>query len=688
MNKFGFTRVAVCSPEVAIGNPAKNAQSIISMLKTIVTADVVVFPELCVTGYTCGDLFRQESLLKASEKSVREIMNSVSSKLVFVGAPIAVGNALYNCAIAINGGVIVGIIPKTNIPNYAEFYESRWFRAAEGTEPQEIMFCDQRVPFGTDLLFTFNELVVHAEICEDVWMQIPPSSFASIAGANLLVNLSASNETVGKNEYRVDLVKNQSGRCVAAYAYASAGPSESTSDVVFGGHCLIAENGNLLVESKRVGDPKDPVAVSGGWNVMADVDIQRLQTERRVLSSFGDAKRLLKTEYRRIEVLLSDVVYQRLLRYVNGRPFVPRNPTTLKNRCAEIFGIQCAGLHKRMETIGWHDVYMGVSGGSDSTHALLVAVKTFKNANQDLKKIHAITMRGFGTTKESAENGDLLVESLGVSHQEIDIRELCLATFRALGHKPFGINLEGLTLEQFEEALKTIPKEKRHDLVFENVQARERTMVLMSKGFVLGTGDLSELALGWCTYNGDHMSMYNVNASIPKTLIKFMIKYVMQVECSYELQDAGLSLDVFAAGPKGSDKVFNTLHNVLGNIYGAVVSPQLLPPSNDGEIEQSTEDTLGPYELHDFFLSCFLRQGFSPEKILYLSKFADFNENHSEELIRRTLRTFINRFFTQQFKRNCVPDGPKVGSISLSPRGDWRMPSDADVTLWLKEIPE
>ncbi len=675
MNIHGFARIAVCSPVVAVGNPDKNANAIIEMIDKLQDSDIIVFPELCVTGYTCGDLFRQKALLDSSRSAIEKITNHVLEKsiqsLVFIGAPIPVGNELFNCAIAIQDGIIIGIVPKTNMPNYAEFYESRWFRSADGDEPKIIEgyfknIHTKCVPFGTDLFFKWKEMVVFTEICEDLWMPIPPSSYASLNGANILVNLSASNETVGKNEYRVDLVKNQSARCVAAYAYASAGPSESTTDLVFGGHCLVAENGNLLTETARVGQESNP-KFDNGWYAQTDVDVEKLQTERRLLTSFGDARRMLNKTYRTIEMKrchLGNI--KQLKRTVNASPFIPSDPFTLHKRCAEIFGIQCAALTKRLQQTNFGNVYIGVSGGLDSTLALLVAVKTYKQAGQDLSKIHGITLPGFGTTGKTKKNALDLMTYLGISQKTIDIRKICLETFKSLGHKPFGIDVSNLNVEEFEGWLRDVPKERRNDLVFENVQARERTKLLMSSGFVLGTGDMSELALGWCTYNGDHMSMYNVNCSIPKTLVTFLVEYVARNEFSK------------------NDDIFATLMSVVGT----VVSPELLPAGKDGEIEQSTEDVLGPYELHDFYLANFIRSGFSPKKIIFLSDNAAFSKKYTRELRIKTLQTFLKRFFSQQFKRSCVPDGPKVGSVSLSPRGDWRMPSDANAEIWLAEVDE
>lgn len=678
MNQFGFARVTVASPLCAVGNPDQNAVAIIDVLSAVSDSDVVVFPELCLSGYTCADLFRQRLLLDKVEAAVLTVARAASSRdqLVFLGAPVPVRNQLYNCAIALYRGVILGIIPKQNMPNYNEFYESRWFRGADGNEPQTVEYAGQSTPFGIDIFFSNKAgLWVHAEICEDLWMPIPPSSYAAIMGATVLVNLSASNETVAKNEYRTELIKNQSGRCVAAYAYASAGPTESTTDLVFGGHCLIAENGQLLDQSARVGDGSSLIRRSV-W-ATADVDVEKLQTERRLLTSFGEARRTICRPFRCIEFLPTthSRPQQGLLRKVNGTPFVPRDKVTLHSRCAEIIGIQVAGLCKRIETIPSKQACIGISGGLDSTLALLVAVEAYRSLGLSPDHITGITMPGFGTTSRTKNNALQLMELLGIRSKTIDIRDMCLETFKAMQHDPFGLGLfaEGTAqapydVSRLSAALQQLSPEQyvKGDLVFENVQARTRTLLLMSHGFVLGTGDLSEMALGWCTYNGDHMSMYNVNCSIPKTLVKFLVDYIA---------DHRLSQDMIP-DPTGQ------LRKTLKDVVATLISPELLPHAGD-QIQQSTEDNLGPYELHDFFLSNFLRNGFSPEKILYLSDYAEFSTNYPRSVREKTLKLFLTRFFSQQFKRSCVPDGPKVGSVSLSPRGDWRMPSDADATIWL-----
>ncbi|MCC7424521.1 MAG: NAD(+) synthase [Planctomycetaceae bacterium] len=686
MNQYGFVRVAVGSPLVSVANPRANGEATLRLLEEIGANDVVVFPELGITGYTCADLFRQRALLEGAEAAIGRLCGATRSRrqLIVIGAPIRVGNELFNCAVVLFQGRVIGIVPKTHIPNYNEFYESRWFRGADGNEPKEIEYLGTRVPFGVDLLFQCGDLVAFVEICEDLWMPIPPSSHAALAGANLLINLSASNETVAKNEYRNQLIGNQSGRCVAAYAYASAGPTESTTDLVFGGHCLIAENGHILSESPRGGHPDHPVA-NGDWFTVADIDVQRLQTERALLTSFGESGKTSQRPYRWIDVELHENRWTDLKRTVVAAPFVPKDPATLRNRCAEIFGIQVAGLRKRLSRMSHPNVFLGVSGGLDSTLALLVAVKTYQAAGADVRSIHGLTLPGFGTTSKTKQNALDLMRSLGISQETIDIRAACVQTFNDLRHKPFGASpphgASAWTVESLTELLGQLTPEQRKkgDLVFENVQARERTKLLMSRGFVIGTGDLSELALGWCTYNGDHMSMYAVNCSIPKTLVRWMVRYVAETECRSDVEG---TLDVLGRTTGERDVLYRTLISIADTL----ISPELLPASKAGEIEQSTEANIGPYELHDFFLSNFVRNGFSPEKILWLSEFAEFSVPYSREQRVRTLRTFLTRFFSQQYKRSCVPDGPKVGSVSLSPRGDWRMPSDADVELWLEGL--
>lgn len=680
MNKFGYLRVAVLSPIVKVGNPDANIDVIWDMIKEQVPKkpDVILLPELAVTGYTCANLFQQAKLLEETYLAIAKLSKCLVElyrekdgykPLVVIGAPIAMNDSLYNCAVVMQSNKILGIVPKQFLPNYREFYELRWFRPADGTEQKSFRWQDYDVPFGTDLLFENGDVKIGIEICEDLWMPIPPSSYQALAGATVLLNCSASNEIVAKASYRRDLVVGQSARCMAAYAYSSCGPTESTTDVVFGGHCLISENGTLLQESNRIGTPGD--INLGNRSIIADIDIDRLLGDRRGTTSFDQHP--IPRNYRKVSVCINkESDAKELFRFINGTPFIPKDADELNNRCAEIFGIQVAGLAQRLKSSKIKNTTIGVSGGLDSTLALLVAVKTYQALGLSVSDILGLTMPGFGTTKRTKNNALNLMNALGISSQIVDIRSSALQAFKDMKHDPFGMGLfhdsvdgSKYDLECFEDTLKHLHPDvlAKGDLVFENVQARLRTFFLMSKGFVIGTGDLSEAALGWCTYNGDHMSMYNVNCSIPKTLVKFLVNWVAINEFDGEIR------------------------KTLLDIVGTKISPELLPPNKNGEIDQCTEDILGPYELHDFFLVNFVRYGYSPEKILYLASQADFGERwYTTDEIHKTLKTFINRFFVSQFKRSCVPDGPKVGSVSLSPRGDWRMPSDADRTAWLKNL--
>lgn len=662
-NQFGFVRVTATGHETHIADPQANARAARSSLDHFADSDVVVFGELSLAGYTCGDLFAQQHLLDEVIVALARVAEHTRDRhqLVIVGLPIRVQGGLYNSAAAICNGQVLGIVPKQYLPNYQEFYEARWFAAADGSEPKTVDLGELgEVPFGIDLLFTCGDLVVGIEICEDLWMPVPPSSLQASAGANLLVNLSASNEIIGKASYRELLVRSQSGRCLAAYAYASAGPTESTTDLVFGGHCLIAENGSLLVSSERIGNPH--CAWLEQSHASADIDLQRLAHDRQITQSWQQAAKRFTNDFRRVQ-FRSAFESKGTMRNVVAHPFVPREDGELHARCAEVFGIQCAGLAKRVSRLPPHlSLNIGVSGGLDSTLALLVAVKTCEFRGWPLNRIAGITMPGFGTTSRTLEAARTLMKHLAITADEIDIRQLCLDTFKSLGHKPFGIDVSGMELPAFVAALQKVPQANRNDLVFENVQARVRTMLLMNRGFVLGTGDLSEQALGWCTYNGDHMSMYNVNTSIPKTLVKFLVKYVAEQEFDGEIR------------------------RCLLDVFSTPISPELLPPDASGKIQQLTEGSIGAYELLDFFLYQFARFGTTPKKILHLASLAKFSKDYSADEIRVTLRTFLSRFFSNQFKRSCVPDGPKVGTVSLSPRGDWRMPSDAEARAWLSEL--
>lgn len=671
MTELGFLRIATASPRLQLANPAANAKATIDMLDRAEAfgVGVIVFPEMGLTGYTCNDLFFQHSLLDTAMEALQKVVKSTEEGfggLAVVGLPAMIDDQIFNCAAVISGGKLLGLIPKSYLPTYKEFYDARFFAPSFTAISKSILlpWYDWAgkavyVPFGTDLLFEANivkGLVVGVEICEDLWAPLPPSSLQALNGATVLLNLSASNESIGKAAYRRQLIASQSGRCIAAYAYAGAGMGESTTDLVFGGHSLIAENGSVLAESTRF--------ERNGSLTMADVDLDRLRIYRCQTTSFSDGllAKGLRQEYRRIGFELQERnMGDELLREVEAHPFVPANTSELRTRCEEIFLTQVTGLARRLEVVPGTPLAIGVSGGLDSTLALLVLCKTLDSTKQSRSRIRALTMPGFGTTSRTLANARGLMSALGITFHEIDIRPLCLAEMHALNHKPFGISLEDMDVESFTAKLRNLSSEKCNDLVFENVQARMRTQLLMNSGFVIGTGDLSELALGWCTYNGDHMSMYNPNISIPKTLVKFLVKWVAEHEFEGEAQ------------------------RILLDIVATEISPELLPSGLDGKL-QSTEATIGPYELHDFFLYHYLRFGTPPSKILFLAQRAKFDRPYTEGELRQWLRLFLQRFFANQFKRSCLPDGPKVGSVTLSPRGDWRMPSDAQVTAWLADM--
>ena len=670
MPHHGFVRVAVGCPRLLVADVAFNVAGLLELAGRAETqgVQVLVLPELALTGYTCGDLFHQPRLLNAARVGLIEFAERLTktySGIAIVGLPLVVEDQVANAAAVVQQGKIIGIVPKSYLPNYKEFYEARWFAPCARFRPQVVRIGDQDVPFGVDLLFDGRgdhpHLVVGVEICEDLWTPMPPSSRQAIAGATLLTNISASNEVIGKTQYRRQLVVNQSGRCLAAYAYASCGVHESTTDVVFSGHCLIAENASLIAETARF--EREPTLL------VQDVDLERMQVERIRTSSFGDSHPPGRPNtgtddgWRRVPIRVPHAQTTRpLIRVIEAHPFVPRGTQELTERCHDIFFTQVAGVAKRLEHTHTKQVVLGISGGLDSTLALLVGCKTFDHIGLPRSQLLGVTMPGFGTTERTLRNARDLMKHLKVSSREIDIRSLCLEEMRAIGHHPFGIDLTGLDAASLSERLRQVPDDKRSDLVFENVQARMRTSLLMNQGFVLGTGDLSELALGWCTYNGDHMSMYNPNVSIPKTLVKFLVRWAAENE--FEEPARSTLLDVVAT----------------------LISPELLPASAEGQIVQSTEAVVGPYELNDFFLFHFVRYGASPRKILYLAEQAEFDAKYDRAEILQRLRTFLQRFFSQQFKRSCLPDGPKVGTISLSPRGDWRMPSDAMATAWLADL--
>lgn len=637
--KDGYVRVEVVTPDIKVADCIFNTEQICSRIDKAYDAQVsvIVFPEMCITGYTCNDLFLQDTLLSDAQKSLATITEYTKGKnmLTVVGLPFEYCNKLYNVAAVIKDGVILGLVPKKYIPNYNEFYERRQF--TEGFDKAvKVCVAGQQTYMGSRILFRcsdFEKLVVGVEICEDLWTPLPPSVSHAMNGATLIVNPSASNETVGKEDYRRSLVTGQSARLVCAYAYASSGDGESTQDIVFGGHDIIAENGTLLAET----------SLFANNSVINDIDFDRINSERRRMSTFTSATD--NDEYTVVDFSLAGTEYTSLVRFIDPHPFVPENEATRNKRCEAILSIQAMGLKKRLAHIGCKNVVIGISGGLDSTLALLVAVRAYVLLGLDMSGIHAVTMPGFGTTDRTYDNAVKMLKSLGCTFHEISIRESVTRHFEDIGHD---INV--------------------HDVTYENGQARERTQILMDiankvNGIVIGTGDMSELALGWATYNGDHMSMYGVNASVPKTLVRHLVRYYAEV-----LADS-------------------TLAKVLYDVLDTPVSPELLPPDENGQIEQKTEDLVGPYELHDFFMYYILRFGIHPAK-LYRIACAAFRPDYSEETILKWLKTFYRRFFAQHFKRSCLPDGPKVGTVAVSPRGDLRMPSDACARIWLKELDE
>lgn len=662
MRQHGFIRVGVARPRLHLADPQANAAETIAILRHADRegASVVVFPELGLTGYTCGDLFRQDALLRKAEEALAEIVAATAQifhGLAVVGLPVQAGGKLLNVAAAVAGGTILGLVPKVHIPTYGEFYEGRHFTSGRLEKPLQLRVAGQNAILSPALLFpcsTMTGLTVGIEICEDLWVTEPPSGKMALAGATLLLNLSASNEVLGKAAYRRTLVSQQSARCLAAYAYASSGPGESSADLVFGGHGIIAENGVILAETDRF--------KNDSTLCLMEIDLQQLAHERSRQGTFSGPwpaeLEFISRPWSEGESLTTrnGTLVQRL---VEAHPFVPKNESTLKERCREIFNIQTTALARRLESARPASVTIGISGGLDSTLALLVACKTLDLLGRPRSQITAITMPGYGTTGRTLNNALALMGLLGVTTRCVDIRPLALEEWRALGHSPFGIDISSLDLPAFQSRLDSLPEGNRNDLVFENVQARLRTSLLMNSGFVLGTGDLSEAALGWCTYNGDHMSMYNVNCGVPKTLVRFLVAWASANEFDGEAR------------------------RCLMDIVATPISPELLPARPDGSIGQATEDSVGPYELHDFFLYHLVRHGSSPDKILYLARKARFDTPQSPGEIKRWLTTFLTRFFSQQFKRDCVPDGPKVGSVSLSPRGDWRMPPDAAAKTWL-----
>ncbi len=631
--KYGFVKVAAAVPAVKVADVDYNVQQIESIIAQAEGrgVEVIVFPELCITGYTCQDLFKEQLLLDRAESAVITLLDFTRKLdiISIVGLPVIINGLLYNCAAVIQSGQLLGIIPKTYLPNYAEFYEKRWFASAQDLNPTVFYFAGTSVSVSAEpkLFVTTYGMKFGVEICEDVWAPIPPSNNLALSGADIIFNLSASNELIGKHAYLKSLLAQQSARTISGYVYASSGFGESTQDLVYGGNAMIFENGHLLVEGDRFSfSPQIQ---------QCQIDIEKLRVERRQNTTFINAQRSSHA----LEIACKPVQERdfELQRTIDPHPFIPKNED-MQSACEEILNIQVAGLAKRLYHINAQKAVIGISGGLDSTLALLVTVKAFDKLDLNRKGIIGITMPGFGTTDRTHNNAVKLMNTLGVTIREISIAKAVTQHFEDIGHDM-----------------------KHHDITYENSQARERTQILMDvanqeNAIVIGTGDLSELALGWATYNGDHMSMYGVNAGVPKTLIRYLVTYVSREMATETLLD----------------------------IVDTPISPELIPADEKGNIKQKTEDLVGPYELHDFFIYYFLRYGFRPKKIFLLAQKA-FASTYDDATIKKWLITFCRRFFNQQFKRSCLPDGPKVGSVSLSPRGDWRMPSDASSALWLKE---
>ena len=636
---YGFVKVAAAVPLVQVADCFYNIDKIEGLMRQASEkgVQIIAFPELSVTGYTCLDLFAQQTLLDGAEEALLQLVSNTADLdiLTIVGVPLRTENRLINAAVVFQKGAIRGVVPKTYLPNYKEFQEQRWFTSVTELRESTISIGEEEYPMGSHLLFRSGRLTAGIEICEDLWVPVPPSSLLAMEGANIIFNLSASNELIGKHAYLRSLICQQSARCMAGYVYASSGFGESSTDLVFAGNGIIAENGNLLAESPRFTMEEQLV--------ISEIDIETLQNDRQVNTSFMYGTSGLPKEKAQVvdfQVRIPDGFS--LTRPVDPHPFTPSGEA-LKERCEEIFHIQVAGLAKRLVHAHAQTAVVGISGGLDSTLALLVTVMTFDALKMPRGQIIGITMPGFGTTDRTYTNACDLIRSLGVTLKEIPIKEACLQHFRDIDHDP-----------------------SVHDVTYENSQARERTQLLMDvanqkNGLVIGTGDLSELALGWATYNGDHMSMYGVNGSIPKTLVKYLVEWV------------------------ANHKVDDASRLTLLDIVDTPISPELIPADENGNIKQKTEDLVGPYELHDFFLYHFLRFGSHPSKIYFLAQKA-FAGIYDNATVKKWLYTFFRRFFQQQFKRSCLPDGPKVGSVSLSPRGDWRMPSDAVSRLWSEEI--
>ncbi|HXV26533.1 MAG TPA: NAD(+) synthase [Candidatus Paceibacterota bacterium] len=639
---FGLLRVAAAVPDVAVADVPANVGHCAAAVKRAADAGaaVIVLPELALTGYTAGDLFHQETLLARSRAGLAELARRTARvrALTAVGLPLQIGGALYNCAAILHGGRVLGIVPKTYIPNYKEFYEERWFASARDLPQNTVRFGGRDVPVGTDLLFDIPALpgaMLAVEICEDLWAPLPPSTAAALAGATVIVNLSASNDLVGKADYRLELIRQQSARTMSAYIYTSCGAGESTTDVVFGGHAVIAENGSVLAQTERF--------IPGPSMAVTDVDVQHLMLERRRTTSFKESlHHLPAAQWRRIEVPVRPATQTSTARFIDAHPFVPSDPAERDRRAREILAIQAAGLARRMRVAGSGKLVLGLSGGLDSTLALLVAVRALRISGLPARNLNCLTMPGFATSRRTKGNAYALANALGVTLDEIDITKGVRRHLADLGH-------DG----------------KTEDVTFENAQARYRTMLLFDRanqkgGIVVGTGDLSEIALGWCTFNGDHISHYGVNASVPKTLVRYVVAWAAE------------------------QKEFSRARRALLDVLDTPVSPELAN-RNGQDIGQKTEDIIGPYELHDFFLYHSQRWGSDPRKVRWLAEQA-FRDTYRPAVITKWLKVFIARFFGNQFKRSVMPDGPKVGSVALSPRGDWRMPSDVGADAWLAEL--
>lgn len=639
----GIMRVAAAVPKLCLCNVAENAAAMAEQLHEAADrkASLAAFPELSLMGYTCGDLFFQKSLLQATEAGLQQMLEACPEGVTaVVGAPVQADGVLYNCAVVLTKGKLLGVVPKLFLPNYNEFYEKRWFASGFQLQAEHVTLCGQQVPMGRELLFESADGVrFGVELCEDLWTALPPSTFLSLHGAELIVNLSASNELIAKREYRQELVRQQSARCLCAYLYVSAGVGESTSDLVFSGHSMVAQCGGMVKENADY--------LSENYVLTADLDLDRIRGDRREQTSFADAQAHYGTlePVRRVScpaLMLAESEPVEL--HVAKHPFIPADKASRQTRCAQIFDMQATALARRLRITGGK-LTVGISGGLDSTLALLAACRAMDMMGLPRTNITGVTMPCFGTTDHTYQNALSLMTTLGVTQREIPIHEAVRLHFRDIGHN-----------------------EQDHSVTYENAQARERTQVLMdvanqTGGIVLGTGDLSEIALGWCTYNADHMSMYGVNSGVPKTLVRWVIQTATE------------------------NPAFAASKDVLQSILDTPISPELLPPDEQGNIAQQTEDLVGPYALHDFFLYYAVRFGMRPRKIYELAKLA-FADDFDDATILKWLKNFYRRFFTQQFKRNCIPDGVKIGSIALSPRGDWRMPSDAESALWLKECEE